>query len=77
MEERELHDLMIRLDERTLLTLKAVNKLEEYQGEQNGFIRTALINTKTNRNLIKVICGVGGVLATTLIGWFSKIAGLW
>ena len=71
MTEQELHDLMIRIDERTRNTWRVVEKMERHQAEQNGFIRDLLIRTRVNR----ILLGIGGTIGLLLFG--AKIQGLW
>jgi len=73
MDEHEFHDMIIRIEERTRNIWRVVEKLEKHQSEQNGYIRIALTRSKVNR----VLLSVGGVIATTVIGWITKIEGLW
>ena len=64
---------LARIDERTLNIWRVVEKMEQHQEAQNGYIQTNFVLTSRNTLWRKVICGVGGGSLLIIIGWLLSL----
>lgn len=56
---------------------RVVEKLEEHQETQNGFILENMKATAKNTMWRRTIMGIGGVSVAGLSSWLAKLQGWW
>jgi len=74
--EQELHDLMIKIDERTRNIWRSVEQLEKHQAEANGFIRDNMKRSTKNAVWISALRWIVGASIGGMLTWLAHLEGL-
>ncbi len=84
MKPKERDDLLVKmaedigaLKEGVHNTYYLAEKLERHNALQNGQIIKIMEASNKNTVWRRVIVGIGGTVIITIVGWITKIQGLW
>ena len=77
MVDEELRAIVSRLDERSLNTWRAVEKIEKHLEAQNGAIQNCIIENGKNKIWRDTSKWLIGGLFSAIIIIFTKLSGLW